>query len=489
MLTVTRTNIELRPDPARVFFRPMGFASRERITRIIARVMSLTPAQVGAETARLAQGFGHRHHQLEAFMLKRYEHVKDMLVLDAAMSRERQLLIGACFSQEYALEAVALFNPSIVADPDQSALPAGALRVIISLRATGEGHISSLVFRSGIVYADGRLELLPPSRYATAPEQTPDPEYDKALFEKKLQELGLFDVFVQTMMQALQPVFTFEELNKVATLMRRKNRLMTQEQQSVLQGVLALARANYLIRFSSRQQISERVIFPSSPAESNGIEDARFTPFRADDGQVTYYATYTAYDGRLMFPQLIETKDFLSFKLCTLNGPEVQNKGMALFPRTINGHYAMLGRQDGENLFLMYSDMLHFWYDKTLLMRPAQPWEYVQIGNCGAPVETPEGWLLLTHGVGPMRQYAIGAALLDTERPERVIARLPYPLLAPADNERDGHVPNVVYTCGYLVHAGHVIIPYGMSDSCVGCATVRLDELLNELKQHPVQGI
>jgi len=488
MIEIKRTNILLKPDSSRVFFRPLEFVNRERVIRVMARVMSLSEDQVDKESAKVMERFGNRHHKLEAFFIKRYETVKDMMILDSSMSRAKQLLIGSYFCQEYSLEAAALFNPSIVPDPDQSGLPEGAMRFIMSLRATGEGHISSLVFRSGIVHGEGRVELMETSRYATAPEEAPDPEYCKGLFERKLHELGLLDTFVQNMMQSLPAQFTFQELKKTVDLTLKKNRLMHLEQQNVLQSVTALARANYLIRFSPGQKISERLIFPSSPSESNGIEDARFVTFREDDGQITYYATYTAYDGKVTFPQLIETKDFLTFKLSTLNGSEVQNKGMALFPRKINGHYAMISRQDGENIFLMYSDMLHFWHDKKILMRPTYPWEFLQLGNCGSPIETKDGWLLLTHGVGAMRQYSIGCILLDLDNPGEIICRLPYPLITPDQTEREGYVPNVVYTCGYMEHAGHLVIPYGMSDSCVGFATVEMEDLLSELKKYPVKG-
>lgn len=488
MLEVKRSKILINPDSKRVFVRPLEFVHRERVIRIVARVMSLSDKQVEEESAKVVQRFDMRHHKLEAFFLKSYDNVKDTMILDSVMSREKQLLVGAYFCQEYSLEAAALFNPSIVPDPDQSGLPSGALRFIMSLRATGEGHISSLVFRSGLIHKDGQVELQPPSRFVTSPEEAPDPEYDKTLFERKLHELGLLDSFVQNLMQPLPSLFTFQELKKAVNLTLKKNKFMHLEQQNVLQSVTALARANYMIRFSPGQKISERLIFPASPSESNGIEDARFVAFHEDDGEVTFYATYTAYDGKVIFPQLIETKDFLTFKLSTLNGSEVYNKGMALFPRKINGLYAMLSRQDGENLYLMYSDMLHFWHDKKILMRPTFPWEFIQVGNCGSPVETPEGWVVITHGVGPMRQYSIGVILLDLDNPGKIIARLPYPLIYPNDIEREGYVPNVVYTCGFLEHAGHLIIPYGMSDSSVGIAALRMDELLAELKKYPVKG-
>ena len=262
---------------------------------------------------------------------------------------------------------------------------------------------------------------------------------------------------------------------------QRRTRATLRDQPEIARGILSLAQANYEVHFDPAQRLSERVIFPTSPAEQRGIEDARFVAFREEDGSTIYYATYTAYDGQVVLPQVLETRDFVHFKISTLNGPEVQNKGMALFPRKINGRYAMLSRQDNENIYLMYSDLLHFWYTRQILLRPTYPWEFVQIGNCGSPIETEAGWLVLTHGVGPMRKYSIGAVLLDRDDPSRVLGRLAKPLLSPTESEREGYVPNVVYSCGAMTHAGHLILPYAMSDQCSGFATVPLVELLEAL--------
>ena len=242
-----------------------------------------------------------------------------------------------------------------------------------------------------------------------------------------------------------------------------------------------LARANYEIRFDPTLNMSERIIFPSSPTETNGIEDARFVKFVNDDGRVKYYATYTAYDGRVTLPQMLETDDFLHFRVGTLNGPEVKNKGFAMFPRLVNGQYAMLSRQDNENIYLMYSDQPHFWYSKELIARPTYPWEFVQLGNCGSPIETSAGWLVLTHGVGPMRKYAMGAFLLDLNDPSKVIGRLEAPLLEPDASEREGYVPNVVYSCGGVVHGKNLVIPYAMSDYASTFATVPLEDVLKAM--------
>jgi predicted GH43/DUF377 family glycosyl hydrolase len=279
-------------------------------------------------------------------------------------------------------------------------------------------------------------------------------------------------------MAALGDLFTLDDLGQTLQNVLRSNRARQRELEPIAHTMLVLAKANYEIRFSPELNVSERIIFPSSPTETNGIEDARFVRFTHDDGRVVYYATYTAYDGRVVLPQMLETRDFLHFAVSTLNGPEVRNKGFALFPRMVNGQYAMLSRQDNENIYLMYSDMPHFWYSKQLIARPTYPWEFVQLGNCGSPIETEAGWLVLTHGVGPMRKYALGAFLLDRDDPSRVIGRLPTPLLEPNPNEREGYVPNVVYSCGAVLHGRELVIPYAMADYASTFATVRLDHVL-----------
>ena len=360
------------------------------------------------------------------------------------------------------------------------------MRFLLSLRATGEGHISSIVFRTGVINRQGGIALDKPSPFVAAADVHPNPSYDKHLFEQKLVEMGLLSHLAQRLMDQLPDFFSFEKLTELTSQALRSDRLANIDSAHILEGVLSLARANYELSFDTGDDCSERVIFPSSPTERRGIEDARFVAFE-NDGQTTYYATYSAYDGQLVFPQLLETKDFTQFKISTLNGPEVANKGMALFPRKLGDSYAMLSRQDGENIYLMYSDQLHFWYEKRILMRPTYPWEFVQIGNCGSPIETEAGWLVLTHGVGAMRRYTIGAILLDLNDPSQVIGRLREPLLEPTQEEREGYVPNVVYSCGSLIHADKLIIPYAMSDQSTSFATVSVEELLKELKANPLE--
>jgi len=374
-----------------------------------------------------------------------------------------------------------LFNPSIVPHPDQSDLPEGCLRFIMSLRATGEGHISSIEFRVGTISPDGHISLMPISRFVTVPEVVADSSYRKSRFLAKLHELDLDDTHVTAVMAPLGDMFTRSELDRSARAVEQEAHPATANLHLTLERIQWLADSNYELRFSPELEINERIIFPVSINESNGIEDARFVRFVDDDDVVTYYATYTAYSGSAILPQLIETEDFLHFRIQMLVGGGVQNKGMALFPRRINGKYAMLSRQDDENLFIMFSDNTHHWAEPEIIMRPSEMWESVKIGNCGSPIETEAGWLVMTHGVGPMRKYCIGAALLDLNDPRKVIGRLPYPLLSPEGLEREGYVPNVVYSCGSLVHGRTLILPYAMSDKASAIVSLSLDDLLAAL--------
>ena len=454
------------------------------MARIIERIMSLPEDQVGRLLAEVSTEFSERHQQIRKLFLERFEQVREMLPLGKELSEQRRLLIGSYFLAEYSLEAAALFNPSIVPHPDQTGLPAGALRFILSLRATGEGHISSITFRTGIIHADHRIEVCTPTGFLTEPRQIPNPVYEKGLFGRKLVELGLTGEFSYRVMNKVGESFTLEELR--ASLQTEQFRLpdgMGPEDQNAAQGIWMLARSNYEVQFQPEQELSERILFPATPSQRNGIEDARFVRFQNEDGTYRYYATFTAYDGRVVMPELVETSNFLLFRFITLNGPAAQNKGMALFPRKINGLYAMLSRQDNENIYLMFSDNVHFWNEHQVLLKPEFPWELVQLGNCGSPIETDAGWLVLSHGVGPMRKYCIGAFLLDRDDPSKVIGRLREPLLKPNENEREGYVPNVVYTCGALVHQGELIIPYGLADHATGFATVPLHEVLAAM--HP----
>jgi predicted GH43/DUF377 family glycosyl hydrolase len=480
-MNVKRTGIVLKPDPSRVLFRPFNPMGDERPLRILARVLALPEKEVVTLLAQVLAEFKTRHQRLHDFFLVRYEFVRRLLPTDQPLSDERKLLIGAYFTHEYSLEAAALFNPSIVPHPDQSGLAEGSLRYVLSLRATGEGHISSITFRTGTIDGQGKIVMDTPSRFVTTPDHIPPTSYNKDIFWHQLQELGIADTIAETILKTLHDGFTVDELSQELLYLRRYAHYRNTEFDRTASRLLNLAKSNYEVDYSPDQPLTERVIFPNAPSESNGIEDARFVRFVEDDGVATYVATYTAYDGRVTIPQLLETNDFLRFRICTLNGPEVQNKGMALFPRRIKGHYVMLSRQDAENLYLMYSDDLHFWHTKVPLLKPTYSWEFLQVGNCGSPIETEAGWLVISHGVGPMRKYSIGAFLLDLENPSRVIGRLKQPLLSPDESEREGYVPNVVYSCGSLVHAGQLILPYAMSDSASSFATVPLQELLGAM--------
>jgi len=479
-----RTATILRPDQSRVLLRPFSPGGPERIARIIARIMALPEERAGQLLDQVSAEFSQRHQQIPKRFLERFEQVRESLAIAEEISERRRLLIGSYFLAEYSLESAALFNPSIVPHPDQTGLPSGALRFILSLRATGEGHISSITFRTGIIHPDLRIEVLPATGFLTEPSQTPNPRYEKALFGRKLCELGLTGEFLRRVMNRLDESFALEDLR--AGLQAEQFRQpdgMSQEDQNVSQGIWMLARSNYQVQFQPGQQLNERILFPATPSQRNGIEDARFVCFRNNDDAHIYYATFTAFDGKVVVPELVETSDFLNFRFITLNGPAAENKGMAIFPRKIGGRYAMLSRQDNENIYLMFSDNIHFWNECSVLLKPAFPWELVQLGNCGSPIETDSGWLVLSHGVGPMRQYSIGAFLLDRNDPTQVIGRLREPLLKPNQNEREGYVPNVVYTCGALVHNGELIVPYGLADHATGFATAPLAEVLAAMEQ------
>ncbi len=481
-LALRRHEIMLLPDSARVIIRPFIPNDPQRLATIIGRALALTEAEVEQEMEAVHAAFDSRHYDIEVPLLQHFAKVQPHIFTQRPLTRVRELLIGALFSGEYALEAAALFNPSIVPHPDQNGVEEGGLRFIMSLRATGEGHISSIEFRAGNISRDGHISLEPVSRFVTVPQVLPNPTYRKRRFVVKLHEMGFNNDSATAVLSSLGDEFTLSDLASSVARVRSETLPVNHDFQRTLECIQWLADSNYELLFPSKLAISERIIFPVSANESNGIEDARFVRLTDDDGSVMYYATYTAYNGRAILPQLIETQDFLHFRVLTLNGSAVQNKGMALFPRRINGRYAMLSRQDDENLLIMFSDNPHHWSDPQMLLRPAEAWESVKVGNCGSPIETPEGWLVITHGVGPMRKYCIGAALLDLDDPTKVIGRLREPLLSPEGNEREGYVPNVVYSCGSFLHGSQLILPYAMSDKATAFASVPLDGLLAKLK-------
>jgi predicted GH43/DUF377 family glycosyl hydrolase len=426
---LNRQALYLRPDPARVVVRPFKPATeprdlnptdKTRANHVVDRVLALDEASVETVLADVMENFLGRHRNLLAVFEARADEMEEALHAHTKFSRAQRQLVGAYFMHEYSFEAAALFNPSIVTHPDQSGAPAGGRRFVLSLRAVGEGHVSSLTFRSGAITADGQVSVDPTARLASIPRivlRTSGPAGD----------------------------------------------------------TIDLA-------FNAEQDISERVIFPITEAQSNGIEDARFVEFD-DDGKRVYYATFTAYSGKAIRSELIETTDFVTFKMTPLSGSAARNKGMALFPRRLNGAYVMIGRQDNENLHLITSDRMDHWEGGKVFLQPKFPWEFMQIGNCGSPIELDEGWLLLTHGVGPVRRYSIGAVLLDKSDPAKVLARSREPLVRPYPSEREGYVPNVVYTCGALRHNAQIILPYAVSDTFSNFATIRIATLLNTLER------
>jgi predicted GH43/DUF377 family glycosyl hydrolase len=419
-----RQTLYLRPDPARVLVRPFKPATeprdlnpvdKSRANHIVDRVLGLDQDVATSQLADVLENFEGRHRNLLATFESRAEEMEVALASHTTFNRLQRQLVGAYFLNEYSFEASALFNPSIVTHPDQTGLPAGSRRFILSLRAVGEGHISSLTFRTGQIAANGEVTVDPSARLASTPRvshQTSGPNGD----------------------------------------------------------VLDLV-------FEANEEISERVIFPITEAQANGIEDARFVEFD-DNGEKTFYATYTAYSGGAIRSELLETKDFLTFRMTPLAGTATRNKGMALLPRKFDGQYAMIGRQDNENLYLIHSNDLHVWNGGIPIIKPRFPWEFVQIGNCGSPIEIDEGWLMLTHGVGPVRRYSIGAVLLDKKDPSKVLGRSCEPLVRPAPSEREGYVPNVVYTCGLMRHDNLIILPYAVSDTFSTFATVEIKDLL-----------
>jgi predicted GH43/DUF377 family glycosyl hydrolase len=480
-LKLSSTSIDFRPNIDRVLNRAFIPASPDQVSNIIERVLSFSDPEVEAQLACLRDEFAHRHPNLERSWLRQFEKVEAYFSNEAFLPTSRRLLIGAFFTGEYAVESVALFNPSIVLHPDQTDLGPEDLRFILTLRAIGEGHISSIEFRSGVVRKDHSIEMDHETDLVTAPDIEADPTFSRDIFLHKLQEKGLENNWSRSVMNRLGATFTRTELDESLRRAAHETQRHNEDVKRAIECLHWLVNSNYELNFSLSTPLSQRVIFPVSLNESNGMEDARFVRFVDKDSRATYYATYTAYDGRIVRPQLIETNDFLHFRIRTLTGPAIRNKGMALFPKRIDGLYAMLSRHDDENLYLVLSDELYFWSNPQLLVRPSQPWEFGKIGNCGSPIETDAGWLVLTHGVGPMRKYCISALLLDLQDPLQVIGRLNEPLLKPAADQTSGYVPNVVYTCGALIHGGRLILPYGLNDTETKVVTIELETLLAAL--------
>jgi len=475
----------LLPDPKRVISKPYMSSGdiypdgRNRAQHIMGRVLSLPEATVATMLADTYERFASRHIDFTSVLEQRFAAVSHYIEHPAELSLERRRLIGAYFTHEYSIDAAALSNPSIVRAPSQEGIAPGSLRFIMSLRSIGEGHISSIQFRSGVLDAQGQIALDEVSKFARTAMHRP-PTYEKATFRAKLTELESYDEIAERVLDPLPEHFSADRL-EASRLEVERACAHDQASLRVTRTIHWLASSNYESTFHAESTASERVIFPAGPTESQGMEDARFVRFTAEDGAVTYYASYSAYDGYQVLPQLIETTDFTDFRVATLNGPCAINKGIALFPRKLDGRFVALARLDNENNHLIRSDSVHFWFERETLQSPEWPWELMQLGNCGSPLETEAGWLVITHGVGPLRQYVLGAILLDLHDPSRVIGRLREPLLSPAADERDGYTPNVVYSCGSMIVGDRLVLPYGFSDVGAGIATVRVSDLLTEL--------
>jgi predicted GH43/DUF377 family glycosyl hydrolase len=474
----------MKANIGRVITRPYLPAGDERTRKLINRVLSLGEEQACAILETLLQDFSYRHRYFRQSLERNFELVASLVPDVDKVSKEQRLLIGAYFTAEYSVEAAALFNPSIVQVENHETDPAGSCRFVMSFRATGEGHISSIEFRSGIIDANNDIFFDALSDYVETPQIHPNPGYDRHLFRLKLQEMGASNAVTHQLLNNLPDDFTFSGLQGKIAELQNNGQFLPQEKTDAIDMAMWLAQSNYQILFRKDYPISERVIFPVSESERKGIEDARFVRFVDDDGTVTYYATYTAYNGETILPQLMQTCDFLSFTVITLNGTQVQGKGMALFPRKIRGKYVMLSRQDGVNNAIMFSDNLHFWQQAEILQEPAFPHEFMQMGNSGSPIETPEGWLVVTHGVGPMRTYSLGIELLDLEDPTRIINRIEEPILVPNEHEREGYVPNVVYSCGALIHQDTLVIPYASGDTRCSIATLQVPQLMARLTRN-----
>lgn len=483
-VSVIRKDIKFTPDSRRVVARYF-MNGYERTQQMVIRIMLLDEKQVYQTLEQTLREFARRHRNISAVFFKHCEKIRpiieEMQIDYEAMSPDRKMLIGSFCTMEYAIESAAIFNPSIVEDFDQTGLCEGEKRVVISFRATGEGHISSIVFRRGILDKDNNLTIMKIGNQIDKAEIEQKTLFNKERFLTKLSEMHTEDKYIAQIMQDLPDEFEFAVLKNILNT-TLGDPLIREERRIALQEILWLANSFYDLKFTHDSDITERVVFPISESESRGIEDARFVRFVDDDDSVRIMATYTAYNGHTILPKLISTEDFYNFRVMPLHGIGAQNKNLALFPRKIKGKYAMLARIDGVNNYIMYSERATQWDNPVLLQKPRFTWELTQIGNCGSPLWTPEGWLVITHGVGTMRRYCVGASLFDLDDPSKEIGRLSEPLLSPLEDEREGYVPNVVYSCGAIIHNNSLILPYAVSDYSSTYATVNMDELLDALK-------
>jgi predicted GH43/DUF377 family glycosyl hydrolase len=474
-MKINRSSIRLYASAEAVINQYLHLPGPGRIENIVSRVKLLSEDEVENYMIEVQKDFSRRHRNLEEVLLNNYGRVCKEYKEDISwFSDARKLLLGSFFTKEYSIQSAALFNPSIVPHPDQSGLAPGEQRFIMSLRATGEGHISSVIFKTGTIDNNGRIALDAGSGYFTSLKKNTQKTYSIDFIKERVT---IIPNFKKEILDALPESFTANEALSAIGKAYPKD-----DSEAISVKIIEqVFDTNYELESSVALPMTEKVIFPSARAESMGMEDVRLVKFTHDNGDTCYYGTYTAYDGHHIKTQLIETKDFDVFDIRTLSGNAISDKGMALFPEKIKGKYVMISRQGGEKMQIMFSENLYRWDDYQLLMEPEYPWEMVQLGNCGSPFKTEKGWVLLTHGVGPMRTYVISAILLDLEDPSKIIGRLVHPLIKADEKEREGYVPNVVYTCGYLPHGSLLLIPYAVSDSATGFVTLDLNELLNEM--------
>lgn len=484
-ISIERKHLSFLPDSKRVVARYFNTGDTRTIN-LINRLIKFSDEEIETELNEIFKEFEVRHRDLKNIFLKHSSNVQGLLAQMGIdyhiLSEQQKMLIGAYSTMEYAIESAALFNPSIVEDVDQSFLKKGEKRVIISLRAIGEGHLSSIVFRKGIIDKNSELQMATVKRHIDLPTVGSKMSYDKGRFLEKMREMRISKIYSHKIMDPLPDIFDYYEFKDAVNEFFKEGNL-DDSKTLALEEMTWLLDSYYDLTFNENSDISERVIFPNSPAESRGVEDARFVKFTEDDGSTIYYATYTAYNGHTIIPKLLSTNDFINFRIRPIHGNAAQNKNFALFPKKINGKYVMLARVDGVNTYIMYSDRITLWNDPIKIQEPKYPWDITQIGNCGSPIYTEEGWLILTHGVGAMRRYCIGASLFDLNDPTKELGRLKEPLVSPLEEEREGYVPNVVYSCGGMIHNGHLILPYAVSDYSSTYATVNLKNLLKELKK------
>jgi predicted GH43/DUF377 family glycosyl hydrolase len=468
-MKIKRNPLKLYASPKAVITQFLSLPGENRISNIIQRVKNLPAHEVELCMEKVMKEFAFRHRNISETFTDHFNKINSQYKNDLLLFSDRQkLLLGAFLTKEYSIQAAALFNPSIVPHPHQHGLKPGEQRFIMSLRATGEGHISSVVFQTGIIDGHANIILDEASGYFTSLKKNVEIEYSKDFIKKRAAFLPGFNM---TLLDTLPVTFTAAQATGIIS--------STSINDSV-QQLSEILDTNYELECSDHLPVNERVIFPNAKAERFGIEDVRFVKFQDGDNSC-YYGSYTAYDGVHIKTQLIETKDFDVFRIRALYGNAISDKGMALFPEKVNGKYVMISRQGGEKINIMFSDDLYVWEEFQTLLEPLYTWEFVQLGNCGSPLKTDKGWLLLTHGVGAMRIYVISAILLDLEDPTIILGRLDKPLIEADETEREGYVPNVVYTCGLLRHGNLLIIPYAVSDSATGFVTIELDEIVNEL--------